>query len=116
MKYVRHLDQPDIQDMKLVDGVFMKSMFFRQAEMVVPQHAHEYDHISYIATGAVRVFADDALMGEFRAPVSIVIKARVKHRFVTLEPMTTILCIHNADRADDGEDVAIYELHELAGD
>ena len=116
MSYVCHPDQPDITDIKLVDGVFMKRMFYRHAEMVVGQHAHEYDHISYIATGAVRVFADDRLMGEFAGGSAIVIKAQVKHRFMTLQPETTILCIHNADRADGhDDDVVIHEEHHLEG-
>ena len=110
MRYTRHPDQPTTTDIKLVDGVFMKMMHFRYADMIVPQHAHEYEHLSFIASGAVRVWADDRLMGEFVAPVPIVIKARVKHRFLTLVPGTTVLCIHNADRA---EDVAIHEEHQL---
>ena len=112
MTYARHPDQPDVTDIRIVDGVFAKMMHFRHAEMVVPQHAHEYPHISAITSGAVRVWADDALLGEFTAPSFITIKARVKHQFLTLAPGTTILCIHNADRADD---VAIHEEHHLEG-
>lgn len=108
--YIRHPDQPDVTDIKLVDGVFCKMMYFRPAEMHVPQHAHEYDHLSLIATGAVRVWADERLMGEFVAPAFITIKARVKHRFLTLVPGTTVVCIHNADR---GDEVPIHEEHQL---
>lgn len=111
MNYIRHPDQPDITDIKIVDGVFVKMMHFRHAEMVVPQHAHSYDHLSVCSAGAVRVWADDRLMGEFQAPAAIVIKARVKHRFLTLVAPTTLWCIHNADRAEGDEDVAIHEEH-----
>ena len=121
MAYARHPDQPDKMDFNLVDGVAVKSMHFRHAGMVVPQHAHAYDHLTFIAAGAVRVFADDALVGEFTAPAPLVIRARVKHRFVTLAPGTTILCIHNADRAGCNgcagciEGVAIAAEHHLEG-
>jgi len=115
MEYVRHPDQPDITDIRLVDGVFIKQMTFRHAGMFVPQHAHAYDHLSFITAGAVRVWADDRLMGEFQAPTPIVIRARVKHRFQTLAAPTTILCIHNADRAENDEDVVIHEEHHLEG-
>ncbi len=113
MDYVRHPDQPTTTDIKIVDGVFVKTMQCRHAGMVLPQHAHSYDHLSVIAAGAVRVFADDRLMGHFEAPHSLVIKARVKHRFETLVPGVLILCIHNARRAEDGE-VAIHEEHHLS--
>lgn len=99
-KYTRHPDQPTSIDIRLVDGVFVKSNHFRRAGTFAPQHAHHFDHLSYIASGAVRVTADGVLLGEFAAPASIVIPARVQHLFETLADDTVVLCIHNADRAE----------------
>ena len=115
-KYIRHPDQPTEVDIRLVDGVFVKSAHFRHAGMLVPQHAHKFAHLSYIASGAVRVFADNVLLGEFTAPASIVIPARVKHLFETLADNTVVLCIHNADRAEAGDDVAIHAEHHIVED
>lgn len=104
MKYIRHPDQPAEVDIKIVNGVFVKATHFRSAGMFAPQHAHEFAHLSYVASGAAKVFVDDDLLGDFTAPASIVIEARKKHLFEITEPNTVILCIHNADYADpDGE-------------
>jgi hypothetical protein len=96
--------QPTEVDIRIVDGVFVKATHFRHAGMLVPQHAHEFSHLSYVASGAVNVFADGEPLGEFTAPTSIVIPALVKHLFEILADNTVVLCIHNADHADpDGE-------------
>ena len=105
--------QPSEVDIRLVDGVFVKATTFHHAGMIAPQHAHEFAHLSYIAAGSVRVFADDALLGVFTAPASIVIPARVKHLFEILADETVILCIHNADRVERDEQPAIHEAHSL---
>ena len=83
------------------------------ADTLAPQHAHEFSHLSYIASGAVRVFADGEPSGEFTAPASVVIPARVKHLFEILADNTVVLCIHNADHADPDGEPAIAERHEL---
>ena len=98
--YVLHPEQPTKVDIRLVDGVFVKAVYFQSAGMFAPQHAHCFDHLSYIASGAVRLTADGETIGDFTAPASIVIKANVKHLFETLSDNTTVLCIHNADRAE----------------
>jgi hypothetical protein len=99
-QFTRHPDQPEVVAIAMTDGVFVKATTFASAGMVVPQHAHSYDHLSFIAAGAARVWADDVLLGDFHAPHAVEIKAYVHHRFDILAPGTTVLCIHNADRAD----------------
>lgn len=93
----------------MCDGLFVKHAVFA-AGTHIPQHSHGFDHLSVIATGAVRVWQDGEVLGEYRAPAGIVIKAHRKHRFLALEPMTTVLCVH---RLDENGDVPIDELHEL---
>lgn len=120
-QFVRHPDQPDKADLKAVDGVAVKMMHFRHAGMIVPQHAHVYEHATVVAAGAVRAWADDRLLGEFAAPETLVIAPFVRHRFETLMPGTTLLCIHNADRAGCAgcagcvEGVPVHAEHRLEG-
>ncbi|HEV2674162.1 MAG TPA: hypothetical protein VGV37_06430 [Aliidongia sp.] len=103
-------EQPVTIDTKMADGVFAKSILVREADTVIPQHAHAYDHSSFLASGAVRAWADDVLLGDFQAPEGILIRAGVKHRFQTLAPFTVIICIHNLH----GEEaVKILEEHQL---
>ena len=112
-RFVRHSDQPVVVDVKIVNGVFVKATHFRSAGMIAPQHAHEFSHLSYLASGAARVFAGDELLGEFTAPASIVIAARVKHLFEITAPDTVVLCIHNADHLDAEGEPAVAAEHNL---
>lgn len=106
-----NIDQPDVEEFHLADGVFIKSGLFKQTGVIVAQHSHEYDHTSFIATGAVRAWRDGEYIGEFFAPTSIFIKAKCKHAFEIASPNTLIMCIHNISR--NGM-IDIHELHELS--
>lgn len=84
------------------DGVFIKQMVLPRAGIHVPQHSHEYAHMSMLAVGSVEAYRDGELLGVFNAPTGIPIKARCMHRFVSLEP-SVIYCIHNITRAGEVE-------------
>lgn len=93
---------------RTVDGVFIKQMYLEHADTLVPQHSHQYAHTSMLAKGSVRVWAGSELLGDFKAPYPIFIKAREFHRFLSLEPDTLIYCIHNASRK------GVVEIHQEA--
>jgi quercetin dioxygenase-like cupin family protein len=105
----RRIDEPVQTNIHLCEGLFVKHCIFA-AGTHIAQHSHNADHLSIIATGAVRAWCDGALLGEFRAPAGIVIKARAKHMFLALEPLTTVLCVHRVD--ESGEPVT-HELHHI---
>lgn len=102
--------QQPVGNVHLYGGVFVKEMFSAKAGTVIPQHAHTYDHISYLAAGAVAIWKDGEFMGEFTAPCAVQIAARAKHRFETLADGTLVLCLH---AMAEGEDVDIHEEHQL---
>jgi hypothetical protein len=103
-------EQPPEWEHTGADGVFIKQMLLAQAGMMVPQHAHEYDHTTMLATGSVRVWIDGQLAGDHTAPKPLFIQARIKHTFQSLEPATLLYCIHNvAGRAG----VKIHAEHQL---
>lgn len=111
MQFERAEHQPVQTDIHLCEGLFVKHAVF-SVGTYIPQHSHESDHLSVVATGAVRLWQNGQLMGDFHAPAGIVIKARVKHLFLALEPMTTVLCIH---RVDESGEVAIHAEHHIVG-
>jgi hypothetical protein len=112
LEYVKaEMEQPDVEEFQLADGIFIKSGYFKQAGAIVPQHSHEYDHTSFIATGSVRAWRDGEYIGEYHAPVSIFIKAKCKHTFEIGEENTLIMCIHNISR--NGM-IELHGLHELS--
>lgn len=92
------------------DGIYLKQWSFPHAGVMVPQHAHCWDHLTMVARGAVHVWRDGEYAGRFAAPAGIEIKAGVKHTFQVLEANTVLYCLHNLHDADK---VAILAEHEL---
>lgn len=105
------IEQPPIWERTTPDGVFIKQMYLKDANTLIPQHSHVYDHTSMLARGSVRVWEDGVLKGDFQAPYPLFIKARVKHTFQSLEPETLIYCIHRLHGADVSP--PIHEEHQL---
>lgn len=85
---VRLQCQPIGREYVTENGAFVKEMDMAEAGMIIPQHAHAYEHISYVAMGSV-MFEGDV----YRAPHAIVVPANKKHTFQSLEP-SLVLCIH----------------------
>jgi hypothetical protein len=51
-------------------------------------------------------------MGDFKAPAGILIRAGVKHIFLSLVDETIVYCIHNLSRSDAVEVLAEHHLVE----
>lgn len=87
----RHACQPLGREHR-AGGVFVKEMDMAIAGMIIPQHAHGYEHISFVAKGAVEFEGQ-----RFDAPHSLVVPAFKKHTFRSLVDDTLVLCIHAGD-------------------
>lgn len=85
----------------LFGGIYVLTWVVPTRGTMLPQHSHAFDHVSYVVSGVVRVWADDVLLGDYAGPRAIKIAAGVFHRFLTMTDRVTIACIHNADHADD---------------
>jgi len=103
-------NQPVSIEIKLTDDLFVKTAVVADAGTVIPTHQHRWAHITLLAYGSMRVWADDQDLGEFTGPVGILIRAGAKHTFLTTSPGVVFACIH-AIHGTDG--VEIDELHEL---
>lgn len=104
--------EPLETNIHMCEGLFVKHTVFA-AGTRIPQHRHAFDHLSVVANGAVRVWQDGEVMGDYRAPAGIVIKAHAEHTFLALEPKTAVLCVH---RLDENGDLPIEHEHELVED
>jgi len=99
----RATNQP-YSEICLFGGVYVRTWVVQDRGTLLPQHAHVYDHISFVVSGVVRVWRAGECLGEFAGPNAIKIEAGVQHQFLTLSDRCVIACIHNADRVDaDGE-------------
>jgi hypothetical protein len=110
MKRAEH--QPLTISVTIFGGIYYKLYSVPEAFTVMPQHAHDYDHITALLQGDVVVNFGDNTALSFSAPATIRVRARRKHNFVTLTPNVVLACIHNADRLGDGEP-AIHQHHNL---
>lgn len=104
---IEPVELPDVE-FSIQDGIFIKQMFMDRAGIMVPQHSHSYEHASMLASGSVRVWQDEKLIGDFKAPIPINIPAKCKHMFMSLEPNTVVYCIHRIDRSGS---IEVHEEH-----
>ena len=104
------IEQPPLWEFAEADSIFMKQMYLPKKGMVVPQHAHAYDHYTLLAHGALHVFSDEQDFGVVHAPKPIFIKAGVKHTLISMEPETVAYCIHNLTGRKEVEIVAEHQL------
>ena len=109
----RAVNQPVTEALTIFEGIYCKVYTVPDAGTLLPQHSHEHGHITAVTSGEVRVWRDDALLGDFGAPSLISIPARVMHSFLTLTPAVGLMCIHNADHADPEGEPVIAERHDL---
>jgi hypothetical protein len=79
------------------DGVYVKQMQIGAGRAVLT-HKHKYTHVSILASGTVRVFAN-GVTREYTSPACITIEAGVKHGVVALED-SVWFCIHATTETD----------------
>lgn len=103
--------QPEQVELTLYAGIFCKLWMVRDRGTVLPQHAHEYPHISLIVAGKVHGWCGDDYLGVFEAPATIKIAERTLHRFETITNNVVIACIHNADHIEGDEPAVAQRAH-----
>jgi quercetin dioxygenase-like cupin family protein len=109
MKRAEH--QPDTISVKIYGGIYYRVWYVKDAGTIIPQHSHEFPHLTALMSGVVAVSRDGGEPVEYKAPATIEIPAGCKHQFTTLHPHTVLACIHNADRLEDGEPAVRDEHH-----
>lgn len=80
-------------DLKIVDNVFVKLHYFKKAGDTHEGHRHNFDHITLLASGSVRMIRGDEEL-EYIAPCLIVTPKGVEHQFTALSDHTVFCCIH----------------------
>ena len=111
-EFIKAPRQPISSDVLIADEVWAKPFRVPDAHTFLPQHSHSYGHVSVIVRGSVRVACEGMIIGSIKAPGAIVIEAKKKHMFETLEDDTIILCCHNIR---DGETIEIHEENHIQG-
>jgi len=94
------------------DDIWVRTYTLEKAGYIVPQHAHEHDHITLLNQGSIEAWKDEEQLGVFVAPAMIVIPAGSKHRFRALTDNVFLSCLHNL-RGTGLKEPKIKEKHTL---
>jgi hypothetical protein len=88
-------------------NIWVRQNLLERAGEIHEGHKHNFDHVSLLARGKVRVAVADYEPKEFTAPTFIVIKKEYYHTFEALEDNTLWYCVF-ALRDIDGEVTDFY--------
>lgn len=76
-----------------VSNLWVRQMFFEKAGDANEGHTHDYDHITLLAYGSVKVHVEGNVT-EFKAPHMIYITKGKSHFIEALEDNTVAYCVH----------------------
>lgn len=88
-------------------NIWVRQNYFEKSGDAHPGHKHNFDHVSLLASGKVRVTVEGFPPKEFTAPTFIVIKKEHNHHFEALEDGTLWYCVF-ALRDIDGKVTDFY--------
>jgi len=97
--------------MMIVDNVFVRIHHFVRIGDTHQGHAHTFDHITLLSSGAVKMVHDNG-EEDYKAPFLIVTPKGIKHQFTALEENTVFCCIHAIRDGDSIDDVASPDITE----
>jgi hypothetical protein len=95
------------QQLAFFGNIWVRQNVLLKAGDKLQGHAHNFDHVTLLVKGKVRVSIPAFEPTEFTAPTFIVIKKEFEHAFEALEDDTLWYCVF-AMRDVDGEVVDIY--------
>lgn len=85
-----------------VANLYSRMMHFKRAGDVEYGHTHQFDHLTLLAKGKLKVTVD-GVASEFTAPQMIYIKADKHHELVAMLDDTVAYCIHALRSKDTGD-------------
>lgn len=86
------MSQPTVH-IGCVANLFSRMMHFKHAGDIEIGHTHQFDHLTLLAKGKLKVTVD-GVATEFTAPHMIYIRADKVHELVALADETVAYCIH----------------------
>lgn len=95
------MNQPEVA-LGLVANLFSRQMHFKRAGDVEQGHTHQFDHLTLLAKGSLKVTVNGEVT-YFAAPQMIYIHKDHEHELVALEDDTVAYCIHALRTKDQSE-------------
>jgi quercetin dioxygenase-like cupin family protein len=106
------------QKITAAGNLWIRQMLFKNSGDANDGHTHNYDHLTLLAYGSVKVYVEDKSK-VFTAPQMIFIKKGKSHHIEALEPNTVAYCVHalrdrdTADILDESQIPAGIDLSEV---
>jgi quercetin dioxygenase-like cupin family protein len=97
------MSQPQI-NMSCVANLFARMMHFKKAGDIEHGHTHQFDHLTLLASGKLKVTVDGNET-IFQAPHMIYIHKDKNHELVALEDNTVAYCIHALRDGNEIDDI-----------
>lgn len=76
-----------------VSNLWLRQMYFEKAGDANEGHTHNYDHMTLLAHGSVRVHVEGKTT-DFKAPQMVFIQRGKSHYIEALEDGTVAYCVH----------------------
>lgn len=87
-----------------VSNLWSRMMHFEKAGDVENGHTHDFDHLTLLASGSLKITVDGETT-EFKAPHMIFIHKDKRHELIALEDNTVAYCIHALRGINTSEDI-----------
>jgi quercetin dioxygenase-like cupin family protein len=95
----------------VADNVAVRMMHFQEVGDTHDGHIHNFNHLSLLSKGSVRVEFNSGV-AEYSAPCIIIVPKLVRHLFIATEAGTVMSCVHAVRDGTGVEDVAPQGLEE----
>ena len=95
------MSQPTIQ-IGCVSNVYIRMMHFHKAGDVELGHSHQFDHVSFLSKGSMKIVVE-GIEKTFTAPHMILVAKNKEHEMTALEDDTMMSCIHALRDLSDGD-------------
>lgn len=87
-----------------VANIYSRMMYFKQAGDIEQGHVHQFDHLTLLAKGKLKVTVE-GVSTEFTAPHMIYIRKDTMHELEALMDETVAYCIHALRDGHGVEDI-----------
>lgn len=77
-----------------IGDIHCRALLLPKAGDFVPQHPHDYDHVTLVTAGKVRMWINAKWEEDITAFRGVLVRAHDKHCFMALEDNTMLACIH----------------------
>ena len=84
-----------------IGNVWVRMNYLEKAGEIAGGHTHDFDHVSLLCRGKVRVEIKGFPPKEFTAPTFIVIKKQYNHNFVALTDDVLWYCVFSMQAMED---------------